>query len=97
VSDHHVIAAKLRHLKNIPNIAGACGFAKKHHRRAVTVNFEIDLDVVAFDERHERDLPPECLQLNYDLTWQMQSLPDVLVGHAATPDSYLTSAPALCE
>jgi hypothetical protein len=61
-----VIAAKLRHLENIPNIAGAGGFAKKHQRRAVTVSFEIDFNVVAFDERHERKFLPECLQSNYD-------------------------------
>src|SRR5688572_26998892 len=86
VSDQLVIAAKLRHLENIPNIAGAGCFAKKHHRRALTMSFEIDVNLVAFDERHERiSFPSVCSPIT-TVTWQMQSLSDVLVGHAKTPD-----------
>jgi hypothetical protein len=56
VNNDHVIAAKLRHLENIPNITGAGRFAEEHKRRPPAVCFIINIDIVEFDERHSGSL-----------------------------------------
>ena len=55
VGDDQMIAAELRYLEMIPDIAGAGGFAKKQKRRAAAVGLVVDVDAVALQYGHFLD------------------------------------------
>jgi hypothetical protein len=55
MGDNQMVAGKLRHLKLIPDIAGAGSLAEKKQWGAGAVRFKIDRHIVALGNGHGRD------------------------------------------
>jgi hypothetical protein len=52
VRDNQMVSRKLRHLKRVPDIAGACRLAEKEQGRSAAVNFVENLTSTISGKRH---------------------------------------------